>query len=442
MNFQNISSGYPPSSPRSKSLSNSGPSSPEMSATIDGTTHGKFTRFKINNLLSSESESYQQTDEYIYHQNPDLNQKQQRIDSQDIINFRQTSNSFESSSETSDAEAPSASSSPQSKNKTKSSKTTRLLRGTDPLSKKHHELDLKRSMALVILSGYSLRQAASATGVSHETLRRRLRSLKQKTDKSSGSSKKLFISAERFDCQAPLSYQNQTQQSSLPDQNISKGGFQSEEGLNNQCTPEALKPILSGPHSAVDYKNNGPESENSAVAEDSKKLKLKDLGIDGKRTAKLKNELDIFGRLFRRELSQKAPELQDRLMGEYEKIKRHVYDYTSHTTESLQMAKAMIFDDIKQYEWRYFHSKSVMDLTEADLSLVMSPEDLIPPVNKEIPGISTSFHHEDFSDSQQSLNESEASQQFLGTSPETNTRENDNVRRVTSISNIINKVDY
>lgn len=163
-----------------------------MSATIDGTTHGKFTRFKINNLLSSESESYQQTDEYIYHQNPDLNQKQQRIDSQDIINFRQTSNSFESSSETRMRKLH-ASSSPQSKNKTKSSKTTRLLRGTDPLSKTPW-IRPQRSMALVILSGYSLRQAASATGVSHETLRRRLRSLKQKTDKSSGSSKSFYLS--------------------------------------------------------------------------------------------------------------------------------------------------------------------------------------------------------------------------------------------------------
>lgn len=59
---------------------------------------------------------------------------------------------------------------------------SRFLRGSDPASKQQHEIDLKKAIALVVCNNYSLRKAAGATKVSHETLRRRIRNLKLKNE--------------------------------------------------------------------------------------------------------------------------------------------------------------------------------------------------------------------------------------------------------------------
>lgn len=301
----------------------------------------------------------------------------------------------------------------------------RLSRATDPATRRQHELDLKRAMTLVVLNNNSLRQAAASTGVSHETLRRRLRNLRQKNEDK--------VRREAPVAQHPVSVASDKLRVPVLHREASDTASYSmsqASSLSSARRDESLSP-------GSDEPSSGRENEGEYTVRGSSNSSLKNLSIDNKHMNRLKSELEGFERTLRRELYAKTPALYALLTKEFEKVKSGIHSYSAHASESMEMAKMMILEDIKQYErGPPHHQRSGLDLSvSAPASPYASAKaDYVAPVSSlggawdacEAGGHrhSSSTHASPYGGG---ANDMDSVQK---------------VRRVTSISNITNSSDY
>lgn len=186
-------------------------------------------------------------------------------------------------------------------------------------AKRKHESDLKKAIVLVVMNDYSLRQAATAAGVSHETLRRRLQSLKSRTDFNKRSN--IHIGQKRNSRDEYASSINMHQKSHQPSH---ESHYRNDANYNLAPTTQPLASSSSS-HGSDDLYNS-------------------------KQVSKVLGSIDSFEKLISKEFFFETPEHQKRLCEEFFKVKTSVMNYVDHSVESLQTARAMVLEEIEYNE--------------------------------------------------------------------------------------------
>lgn len=189
-------------------------------------------------------------------------------------------------------------------------------------AKRKHESDLKKAIVLVVMNDYSLRQAATAAGVSHETLRRRLQSLKSRTDVNKRANIHLGQKQNsRDEYASSINIHQKSHQLSH------ESHYRNDTNYNLAPTTQQL------PSSAVAASSHGSD----------------DL-YNSKQVSKVLGSIDSFEKLISKEFFFETPEHQKRLCEEFFKVKSSVMNYVDHSVESLQTARAMVLEEIEYNE--------------------------------------------------------------------------------------------
>lgn len=211
----------------------------------------------------------------------------------------------------------------------------RSSRKGNKMAKRRHEADLKKAIVLVVMNDYSLRQAASTTKVSHETLRRRLMSLKLRTNKHNSS----LTNSHHASYKEPATTEpSRTFEINRQIQNVESNPAQSScmNSYNGAQPLEALNSDVS-----VNFANvNRPDSAEPTP---------ESIGSN-RQISKLMASIESFERFIAKDFICQTPELHQNLHQEFSRVKSKIVGYINHTVEALQTASMMVLEEIEQNE--------------------------------------------------------------------------------------------
>lgn len=193
-------------------------------------------------------------------------------------------------------------------------------RKSNNIAKRKHESDLKKAIILVVLNDYSLRQAATATGVSHETLRRRLHNLKLRSEASKRNSGL-----------------NSHQTESKDDQSISVLAKETQITRSNVDNP-------------VEFNDNQSTSA-TEIGSPTAFLHGPEIGYNNKQISKVISNMENFERIISKDATFETSGHQKRIFDEFSKVKSVMMNYIDHSIEALQTARVMILEEIEHNEY-------------------------------------------------------------------------------------------
>lgn len=193
-------------------------------------------------------------------------------------------------------------------------------RKSNNIAKRKHESDLKKAIILVVLNDYSLRQAATATGVSHETLRRRLHNLKLRSEASKRNS---GLNPHQTDSKDNQSMSVLAKETQITGSNLDN----SVEFSDNQST---LATEIGSPTAFL----HGPE-----------------IGYSNKQISKVISNMENFERIISKDVTFETSGHQKRIYDEFSKVKSVMMNYIDHSIEALQTARVMILEEIENNEY-------------------------------------------------------------------------------------------